>query len=51
MLREILKIGGYIFVDDTNWVDLQPAVAYLKNHCRYDEKGSYTDRCMLFQKK
>lgn len=45
-----VKIGGYIWFDDTNWDSTQKAVSYLLESCQMDEQTHLKDPYMLFKR-
>jgi hypothetical protein len=45
-----VKVGGYIWFDDTNWDSTQKAVEYLLKYCEMDEASHIRDPYMLFKK-
>lgn len=45
-----VKVGGYIWFDDTNWDSTQKAVQYLLQYCEMDSASHMRDPYMLFKK-
>lgn len=45
-----VKIGGYIWFDDTDWDSTQKAVTYLLGSCQMDGQSHLRDPYMLFKK-
>lgn len=45
-----VKVGGYIWFDDTDWDSTQKAVQYLLEYCEKDPSSNMRDPYMLFKK-